>query len=1133
MASFFTNETPGAIVAPNGLGICPGYITIPAIADGKVDDSDLGKLCSSMPSPLARLYLGAAAFKEVNAIEALQGVSGFGHKGMPQITPGTTQYDLNVPPVITPYHMIVNEILDMLEFIYKYGGDSRNFKTQCWNLNVEQAKLSSTDHQSHKNLATALSSAIQIGNSLGQVADISTIYLFYWKGHVIGGTTPFSLVYTSANLHNLVEQGIFEGKLSGNNNNELFSGKITPLAERDPNFRLFMYRFQSRITNNSPLINLAQYIRDAGSNYTNDSNQSDWALAQSTTNDTSGLTPLLLNRVQANSGVTVAGIPLMVTDHSVNINEKTCDYIIKPTVPQPAGSKLPLVLSDDGVPGLTYYKRPWQQGADRIPNMLPNNINARKLPTWEAEYPFLVASDFLEEMIVEVGYKINNQLFETCCNESISYLLPIKRRFFDYFTASDLKSMMRIIQQVDGDKVTEVTVTLTIPLVNGHSIELTRIYNTDTDTENHDVVNCYDDSNTFGLAIFPFYQLSNDKKNVYNVLLGATRPNVELNFFKGNVAVNAESYTRQDQNDCKSIHYHISQQSFNLIEVSIENNGVKRCAIAVPKFHKITKVPTSEFSFSVDFGTTNTFVAYKQDGSNDQTFHYEESELQLGTLHKNGDVGNFTTFATLLKRELVPANIADSSNNASGSFKFPMRTATYEVGGNRTQLKLFFECCIGFNYEGDRSPQMAKQYRTNIKWGRDSLSSSRIGVFFHELIWMMKNKSVMNNGDTKFNLAITWPLSMSEETLDEMKKSIADAISASGCDVTPTWRTESEAPYYVNVNNGSIDFGRPYVNMDIGGGTTDILYYDHKSGSQFVLSAFFAANDLWNDGVQVMPGTKQRNGILNYYKEVATLNDTDRTTLNNVIDAASNSSDVISYLFSDESKWQLTNEIRNSDFRMLPVIHFSALAYYLAYSLYMAEEKAPEFISFTGMGSKYIQLISRSESIIAALFNAMFKYCSKAFDAPNLSTDKIKVIFVDKPKEVTARGALITINATSAALISPTSELYYGYDNELGTDLRGKNLDDTLRSKVLSFFEEFLKVFKDEQYNAIILDKLKLDINDEVISVLKGHAETSYDLCKTKLNCKENSKVQEPLFFWPLKDALCKLSEYLCQKEFE
>lgn len=1142
------------------MGICDANVDPTHIDDGKVDNSDLGKLCSSMPSPMARMYLGKTAFDEVNAIEnscSAKGMPETGHYGVPYTTDNG---DLAFS--VTPYHMIVNEILDLLEFIYKYG-DSKDFTIKCWNLTVEKPKLNSTIHEGHKNLAQALDSAIQTGKTLGQNADISTIYLFYWKGNVIGGTTPFSLVYTSANLPELVNQGIFGGNLTGNNNNVLFSGKITPLADRDPNFRRFMYCIQPQIQAGTPLQPLAQYITDA-KGYATPGNQEDQDTVANDPNYSAGLKALLFDRQDGNSVISVAGVTLMVSDHSVNINETTCDYIIKPTVKQASGAKLPLVLTKYGQPGLKYYKRPWQQGADVIPALLPENIYARTLPTLEAQYPFLVASDFLEEKIVEVGYTINNQLFETCCNENISYLLPLKRRFFDYFTTDNLASIMKITQEKNGDEVVEVTVALTIPLVNGNSIVLTRKYNVNPEAENRDVVDCYDGSNTFDLAIFPFYQFvpkpetksTNDQadksaeekqnreaerkraeeaaeqKNVYNVLLGATRANVNIQFYKGNANVTATPYTRESDSDCKSTHYHISKQSFNVVEVSIEDNGVQRCAIAVPKFHKISNDPTSIFSFSVDFGTTNTFVAYKQDQMEERAFSYEASELQVGTLHKDS-VGTFAKFASMLPREFVPGRIAEAINSKPGEIKFPMRTSTYEISGDRTRLSLFSECCIGFNYEGDRSSLVAKQYRTNIKWGRDTLSSSRIGVFFHELIWMMKNKSVMNGGGSKFNLAITWPLSMGEDTLEDLKASVATAITESGCEVTPIWRTESEAPYYVNMHNGKIDFGHPYVNMDIGGGTTDILFYNRDSNSQFVLSAFFAANDLWNDGVQVLSGTK-RNGILNYYLSSAKIDDSTKSKLNDIVKGSADSADVISYLFSDEDKWHLSDVIRNSDYiRMLPVIHFSALAYYLAYSLYMADEKAPEYISFTGMGSKYIQLINKNEGTIAALFNAMFKYCSKAFDAPDLSTDKIKVIFVDKPKEVTARGALITIGAEKSILINPTSELYYGYDDEPIAKLRGKNLNKDLRSKVVSFYKAFLDVFQDEEYNGIVLDKLHLDIDNEVISLLKGHAETSYDLCETKLNCKTNSNVLEPLFFWPLKDALCKLSELLCKKELQ
>ena len=116
MRHFFTNETPGnreqdgvVVNATGNYGIIPHGINIQAIQDGNVTDvADLNKIGSSMPSPVARLFLFQAAIEEINSLEGQTAYKGKAHNNIT---------DSEGKPELTPYHYLVSEMLDMLEFI--------------------------------------------------------------------------------------------------------------------------------------------------------------------------------------------------------------------------------------------------------------------------------------------------------------------------------------------------------------------------------------------------------------------------------------------------------------------------------------------------------------------------------------------------------------------------------------------------------------------------------------------------------------------------------------------------------------------------------------------------------------------------------------------------------------------------------------------------------------------------------------------------------------------------------------------------------------------------------------------------------------------------------------------------------
>ena len=1134
--NFFTNEDPSNQTSQNttgSYGIINGSVDSARINDGLSEQGTrLGKLGSSIPSPMARLFLFTAALNEVNHVESAH--------------PGTGHFDATNPQKSpTQYDIIVGELLDMLEFIFKYGDDP-DFHVKRWDLDSECTALERSRNNAHSNLASALRSAFDFASLMGH-----PIYIFKWgddeKSEVIGGSSPISLVYTSANLKTVLSKKSLS--FTGNAGNRLFADQAVPLHQRDEAFREYLYRLRLTdmigVAPGNPLYHLSLYIQHSATNYDN-------VLDVMVTANPGAFHDV--KKVQSQGAdVTVAGVQLRMTDHTVYINPNTTGYLLKPTsdvyMRGDINKDLPLILTKYGVTGLTYaIGREWNPDSDKIDEVLPRDIYDRHLPGLgrNTKYPFLTVSDFFEDKVIEVSYQVNKSRFFTGCAKEISFLLPLKEVFFDYFNLSDLvdangqyTDMLTVEHDEDHKKL---TVQLHLPLVNGHTITLHKTY--DTSYESRDKLDCYDGANTFDFSVFPFYRLEPDmvnnvSHNVYNVMIGATVDDVSMTFHEPRNAVGSDEVTKKDMlrtprqgNSLSTTHIRVNG-AFTYIKLTVGEVS----ALVLPIFKKVSNNPAmavSEYTFSIDFGTTNTHVSYVKTKQGDpfghadvKTFAYDESDTQMVMFNNNEGTREFGAFATAVKRELVPQAIG-----ANEAVKFPMRTATYQVVGTPITLEMFFNTNIGFNYGEDIS--RSSDYKTNIKWDRfDILANDRIKTFFAQMLWMMKNKSVLNDCTDTFNLVVTYPLSMRPNDFQDFKQAWNDAINNVQCNVTVRYRTESVAPYYSYLTQ--LNYGTAYANMDIGGGTTDILYINPVTNEKRSFSAFFAANDLWNDGLDKVSQAAKANGFKMYYYEIRKDDlGNRRAEVDNVIQAARSSADIVSYLFANDSWSRFSDTLKGSPKMMqLLAIHFSALTFYVAYSLHMAEVDAPKNLSFTGMGSKYINLLSSAVTDISRLINAIFHYAGKVLNNSKLQQADIKVSFAPNPKEVTATGALLSLNYAGA--INPDEDTFLGYEDEdPGKTFRYKNITADVQDSVIRLFGKFTDMFKDETVSDALSD-MDCGVDADVQQKLRTYAVPSFTKMKDNSlqGAGPNVKLTEPMFFWPLKDALYVIGKELAQQAIE
>ena len=1145
MANYFSIENPRTVTnSTQKYGFVPHELNPVNINDSLIiHGDDLNKMGSSIPTPFARMFLFNLAFEQVNKEE--EDKPGEGHKGF------VDENDPNQQRIASGYHYLVSECLDMLEFIYKYG-DNKKFGMHEWNFNSECKALNESKTQGHKELGRALGAPHEQHSPIQVIRDINEVYIFTWDGKIIGGTSPKTIVYTSPNL----KEAIKGERFVGDQGNELFNNNVsTPLYQRTESFRSFMYRYlMINMDGKNNIHAIKKYIENSRDNY----DQSLYRKLNIEENLEANPRHIHVKRLTDKKNVEIwsGNIELYEADNTPVLG----DYLIEPTTQDeqwnrefvngdPREVRKPMVLTRNGNNGFAYINgREWKRGADLIDKSLSNvPITERILPSTTYKYPYLTVDDFLESRIIEVSYFIRKEAFVTGTKSNVQHILPLKKEFFKYFRIEDLfdqKGQPSDMLQVSIDPDDEhITVKLNIP-VKGGTLTLVKEYDESAK------VDCYDAANTFDLAFFPFYRMINDgttDNNVYNIMVGSTvKGGLGTKFYKIDDLKKRPqdqelqvSTTGRTTSDINTTHIHV-EGAFDLMEVKVKAGENTVTGLLVPRFRMVDMTAaTRQYHFCIDFGTTNTHVVYSDekvgftghiDKEDVKPFDIGQEDCQVITLNDDDGVAEFVKFTTFMRREFVPLRIGGQNDRVS----FPLRTATCQVDRKVDSLRMFDNTNIGFNYNEELATDNLTtcRYETNIKWNRkDALSRNRLKEYFTEMLWMMKNKAVLNGGTEDFTVIATYPQSMSYKEYENFIGAWGDAKVEVKSNVNLDLEFESIAPYYSYLSGL---FGDTYANFDIGGGTTDILHVDSDTNEAVTLSAIFAANDIWGDGVG---NPKNSNAFVKFYmksEEFGKLSATDKETIKSVIKNSNSSADIISYLFSHDAKTNFTQAIEtNKELMQIVITHFASLVYYLAYVIDLQMLKVPQKITFTGMGSKYIKIISGNERAIAEIIQAVFAYYAKLAGNVDMQNVDLTISFAENPKEVTACGGLL-LNGHDHPIV-PETTIFYGYDGEEpGTTMRYSDLDAKTESVMRIFKEQFLKLFEDTNF-LDALDKVEYYVSEDFCTMLNGFASNSYKQqvqnVKDMAAKGQSPKLKEPVFFWPLKNALYMAGQKLINGE--
>ena len=1079
---------------------------------------------TSIPSPFARIDLVRSAFKYVA---------------------DSNNFDGN-----TIYHKLVSDCFDVAEMFFNFEklGDRVQIKT--WDKKKDLNNLLTSNNPKHKLLGETLDLFLKQDAVSNNFDSLQKLYFIFYDNKIVGGTSPTTLFFTSAN--NLSFANIEIG------NDIFFDSDLNPLYKRDIEFQKYIYKLVNAYpTLKTKMRDLADYLEKNLVKL--DSHNKDWYKKISKIQDED--TNVLIDKLNSsyssldigeNNNIEILGFPLKkkkIENRGTKISD-TSELVIK----SDKSSLKPLVLQNNLSEPLIYTDENVKWNSDwQVPYFDEKPLNERTLPGQLDKYPYLTVSDFLQPQIIKLPYKLNSKKYfdgnikYENGDKNKSFLLPLTKKFFEYFNTEDLQRPIEGTNKpmIEAKVYTNsIEVTLRIPIKGNKNVNYITFYReySSAKFDNKDVANNKGVivDNKISLAIYPFIKI--ETESFYRIMTldqdVDNKNDFVLNFYKNDskdtLTVDKTSRTQKKEGIIQTNFYSLEDQ-FDYIEAGYNENS----GIIIPKLK--TKTGSKAMKFAVDFGTTNTHIEYKVKGEKSSLpFNISEEEIQYETLHIKSHDTDIVEMENFIRHEFLPRIIGDDSE-----FNFPIRTVSGESNSlNFSSIpEALADINIPFDYEKYAS-LIDTEITTNLKWSdfEDSNSPNKIRVekFIEKILLLIRTKVLLNNGEiSKTELIWFYPSSMDIDKIDKLEGIWNKYFIKYFKGGKTSKVSESIAPYYYYQNEGNIIAGKKtVVSIDIGGGTSDIVIFKDRKPIALT-SARYAANSIFGDGYG---GSPNNNGfILKYQKQVKDL--LSNNSLKNLertfeqIYSKKKSEDLIAFFFSLEKNKTIIDKKVNlsfnsflsndNDLKIVFIVFYSSLIYHIANLMKKKGLDAPTDIMFSGTGSKTIFITNGSSNL-----EKLNKLTGLIFD--NVYDDtvihKVKVNIENKPKEITCKGGL-EIDIDKIEDIDNIRTVLIGDLNKsIDTTVSYNTIDDDLLNSVtieVNNFIDTLFSINDKMnfkkyfgVNSAHFDSYKEILKEETLNFL----DVGLSQKKDSLQGNTNIPIEEPLFFYPLVGALNKLS---------
>lgn len=1092
-------------------------------------DGDKTKvLPTSIPSPFARLDLFRSAFGAFeNATILLDGE--------------------------TNNHRIVSECLDLLELLYNYDSVADRLRIVAWDRTKDLPLLHESRATGHQLLGKTLSLFLSQDSKSFHFDMIKRFYIIYFDGFILGGTSPKTLVFTTANpkrfAHITVE------------NDTLFSGIIKPLYKRDRGFvkylvALFkennvlkecMGEFDAYIRRNF------QFLRSTDHTLYKELDEVDVR----TLNDYA--------EIEYNSALTleIFGVALRKIKKQ-NLLEKIqseSEFLLH--AEKKIDGITPMVLSSNGNLGHLNYlnaNTKWDVNQKVERSSLP--FAQRTLPGKDIQYPYLSVDDFLTNELYETPYPINTDFFfdgnleDETGEQKVGYLLPLKSLFFECFNESALwdkrfksKPMIDIIKRRSF-----VQVTLRIPINMGKDfIDLTKRYEESGVKESYGkIVSCRK-----YIQFFPF-QKSTVAPNYYVNLLDAeeddTNQDLEITFDGQTAAHKSVKSRLHKANAYQNTHFYRVKENFSLI--SLRHHGSEDGNYLIPKWHGDRGID-SQFTFSIDFGTSNTHIEYAVNAGQTKALDFSAQNNGIAkTFYPNATEGEERL---LLEMEFIPEEIGRESE-----FIFPVRTVLFDYHNyDAVNYQALLDYNIGFSYEKRRMiPTNRSRAFTNLKWINNTVNraeqEAQVNSFLEQLIVMCKTKVMVEGGDISATRFVwTYPLSYGTQQITNLAEMLKMLITRHfGENVSIDSVCESIAPFYAITKEGRLlGTSNHILSLDIGGGTIDSVVYQNKR-VKTISSMLFGANFLYANGYEM---AIDGNGF--YQLGESFLNNLPDDISVNIqhikksIKETNKLEDLISFYFSLEKHKELKGKTNvsfskmlagNSAIRTVLLFYYASIIYYNIRAMKVAGLEKPTKLIFSGNGSRFLSMLDRldKKEILSEYTNALIDVIYEGVD---VEKSDIQIITYENPKELTSRGAISIVNEKEELLeelsvrnIKKSFVTYLGDADETlisaERPLRYQDLDNRFNESTYQEYDAFIQLFVDLKGVSLRdLFDITVDLKQtfEPILLNKNRAieylETGIELRRRQVNVVDD--ISDPFFFYIIRGMLSDMLKKMMPNE--
>lgn len=1074
---------------------------------------------TSIPSPFARIDLIKTAFKEVckNDLHGLSGNSIF--------------------------HKMVSDTLDVAEIFFNIDKYNGVVEVINWDASQMIPELQQSSSEGHRYLADALTKYMQLGANASNWIKMKNIYLLnYVNGpdfiNIIGATSPATLFFSSANNLDYVKDIYFK-------NDKPFDNEYKPLYDRDFHFIKSLFLFRYTVPNFARLFpEIDTYLSLTLKAIDNPNEKQE--LRNLSSASLKDYKPISVG----GNLVEVLGYNLLKKKLEVSTTQSAFAIKCNKTIKVP-----PLVLPIEA--GKKYGDLQYTVGTWGTTNAAPykseeEDLNKRKLPFECSMYPYLTISDFMEDVLVKVPYILNSQYYfdgNLILNQKdeFTYLLPLTPRFFDYFTIDDLMDEMP-----DGEKMFKmeliaggsVKAILRIPICGDDRvdyIEYSRVYYGGnrkaniTDKVNEGAIVEF----SFTGFIMPLIKFTNPEQAIYDIAcVSGVSSKYEFTFYSQSNKVPFISKSCRNENkqggNFKAETYHIEKSNFDYIRV-FDRNGYS--GLIVPLFQEQKNNET--FEFAIDLGTSNTHVEYKKTGESSRVFSLSKEdkphcEIFLQSKDDEGNVRNLQIEKQLIEKDFLPDEIG------TGDFNFPTRTVlSYAKTTDWTNvIEPFSLVNIPFTYDKRRELPY-NNFKYNIKWG--SGEDDVIDSYVNCLMLIIRNKVLLNNGDLQ-KTKITWfyPISMAPKRLKHLQSTWDNAFKRYFGDGTTNCLTESSAPIkyffkrYATATN--------LINVDIGGGTTDIAFSNNKQIA-FVTSFRFASNVLFENSFSDLDDS---NGIVDYYKNdiLKLLEDKNLSELVSIFNSSCNSkpANMVSFLFGLKDNSIVKNAKVNDKkidfnyilqqdekFKIVFILFYTAIIYHIAQIVKVKGLDVPRHISFSGNGSKVIRIITPDAKLLARYTKLIFEsILNKPYGK------ELEILGMEKdynPKESTCKGGLVDTEANDVEDVLVFKGDCSGFITSSDTY---NCITNQYKAVVIQSVKDFFNFTLKEMNDKFNFDKnFGVDYNSfKIASELYNNDLDTY-LEKGIAQRREESEgtdcIEETFFFYPIKGVLYTISQEIYQ----